>query len=119
MSNCVLKFELDCNLIGEHLFVAVSATAFYRAQPCVQFLCDVLELRHDDLRVIRGLTDSQRVKFTKEIRGLKVSKLRDNNVASLFHRSYRIMAFTHFVAPRDIFFEFVLFVVDGNDLDFC
>ena len=51
----------------------MSATAFYRAQPCVQFLMDVLELRGDDLRMMRGLTDSQRVKFTKEIRGLKVS----------------------------------------------
>lgn len=51
----------------------VSATAFYRAQSCVQFLCDVLELRVEDLRLIRGLTDSQRVKFTKEIRGLKVN----------------------------------------------
>jgi len=72
-----LVFTLYCILgVNRCSFIIVSATAFYRAQPCVQFLCDVLELRHDDLRVIRGLTDSQRVKFTKEIRGLKVSKLR-------------------------------------------
>lgn len=51
----------------------VSATAFYKSQSCIQFLCDVLEIRPEDLRYMRALSDSQRVKFTKEIRGLKVS----------------------------------------------
>ena len=54
-------------------FSLVSATAFYRAQSCVQFLCDVLELKLESLAYARCLSDSQRVKFTKEIRGLKAS----------------------------------------------
>lgn len=54
------------------LNIDVSATAFYKAQSCVDFLCEVLEVSRDELHVIRSLTDSQRVKFTKEIKGLKV-----------------------------------------------
>ena len=47
----------------------VSATAFYKAQPVIEFMCEVLDIRdiHDQRR---PLTDSQRVKFTKEIKGL-------------------------------------------------
>ena len=47
----------------------VSATAFYKAQPVIQFMCEVLELQ-DLQEQRRPLTDSQRVKFTKEIKGL-------------------------------------------------
>jgi eukaryotic translation initiation factor 2C len=46
----------------------VSATAFYKAQPVIQFMCEVLEI-HDLQEQRRPLTDSQRVKFTKEIKG--------------------------------------------------
>jgi len=46
----------------------VSATAFYKAQPVIEFMCEVLDIRDiQDQR--RPLTDSQRVKFTKEIKG--------------------------------------------------
>ena len=46
----------------------VSATAFYKAQPVIEFMCEVLDIRDiNDQR--RPLTDSQRVKFTKEIKG--------------------------------------------------
>jgi len=48
--------------------LAVSATAFYKAQPVIQFMCEVLELQ-DLQEQRRPLTDSQRVKFTKEIKG--------------------------------------------------
>ncbi|KAK2174077.1 hypothetical protein NP493_830g00028 [Ridgeia piscesae] len=53
------------------LNIDVSATAFYKAQPVIEFMCEVLDIRdiHDQRR---PLTDSQRVKFTKEIKGLKV-----------------------------------------------
>ncbi|XP_029634731.1 protein argonaute-2-like [Octopus sinensis] len=53
------------------LNIDVSATAFYKAQPVTSFLCDVLELRNLSEQK-RPLIDAQRVKFTKEIKGLKV-----------------------------------------------
>lgn len=49
----------------------VSATAFYKSQPVIEFLCEVLDLR-DISEQRKSLTDSQRVKFTKEIKGLKI-----------------------------------------------
>ena len=47
---------------------AVSATAFYKAQPVIEFMCEVLDLQ-DMQEQRRPLADSQRVKFTKEIKG--------------------------------------------------
>lgn len=46
----------------------VSATAFYRAQPVIEFMCEVLDIQNINEQT-KPLTDSQRVKFTKEIRG--------------------------------------------------
>ncbi|KAH0503134.1 Protein argonaute-3 [Microtus ochrogaster] len=45
----------------------VSATAFYKAQPVIQFMCEVLDIHNIDEQP-RPLTDSHRVKFTKEIK---------------------------------------------------
>uniref|UniRef100_H2YUA1 Argonaute RISC catalytic component 2 n=1 Tax=Ciona savignyi TaxID=51511 RepID=H2YUA1_CIOSA len=81
------------------LNIDVSATAFYRAQSCVQFLCDVLELRIEDLRLIRSLTDSQRVKFTKEIRGLKV----EITHCGTMRRKYRVCNVTRRAASTQTF----------------
>lgn len=53
------------------LNIDVSATAFYRAQPIIEFMCEVLDIQNINEQT-KPLTDSQRVKFTKEIRGLKV-----------------------------------------------
>ena len=51
--------------------VPVSATAFYKSQAVIDFMCEVLDIRElSEQR--KPLTDSQRVKFTKEIRGLKI-----------------------------------------------
>lgn len=47
---------------------AVSATAFYKAQPVIEFMCEVLDIRNIDEQP-KPLTDSQRVRFTKEIKG--------------------------------------------------
>ena len=47
---------------------SVSATAFYKAQPVIQFMCEVLDIHNIDEQP-RPLTDSHRVKFTKEIKG--------------------------------------------------
>lgn len=49
-------------------FPSVSATAFYRAQPVIEFMCEVLDIQNINEQT-KPLTDSQRVKFTKEIRG--------------------------------------------------
>lgn len=67
------------------LNIDVSATAFYKAQPVVEFMSEVLDLSSmDDQR--RPLTDSQRVKFTKEIKGLKV----EITHAGAMRRKYRV-----------------------------
>lgn len=52
-------------------FFTVSATAFYKAQPVIQFMCEVLDIHNIDEQP-RPLTDSHRVKFTKEIKGNSV-----------------------------------------------
>ena len=46
----------------------VSDTAFYKAQPVIEFMCEVLDIRNIDEQP-KALTDSQRVRFTKEIKG--------------------------------------------------
>lgn len=46
----------------------VSATAFYKAQPVIQFMCEILDIHNIDEQP-RPLADSHRVKFTKEIKG--------------------------------------------------
>ncbi|XP_037914677.1 protein argonaute-2 isoform X3 [Hermetia illucens] len=53
------------------LNIDVSATAFYKAQSVIDFMCEVLDIR-DINEQRKPLTDSQRVKFTKEIKGLKI-----------------------------------------------
>uniref|UniRef100_A0A8K9XVG4 Protein argonaute-1 n=1 Tax=Oncorhynchus mykiss TaxID=8022 RepID=A0A8K9XVG4_ONCMY len=52
------------------LNIDVSATAFYKAQPVIQFMCEVLDIHNIDEQP-RPLTDSHRVKFTKEIKGMQ------------------------------------------------
>ncbi|KAI6234711.1 Protein argonaute-2 [Aphelenchoides fujianensis] len=54
------------------LNIDVSATAFYRNMPVIEFIAEVLELPVQALSDRRTLSDAQRVKFTKEIRGLKI-----------------------------------------------
>lgn len=49
--------------------LSVSATAFYKAQPVIQFMCEVLDIHNIDEQP-RPLADSHRVKFTKEIKGM-------------------------------------------------
>uniref|UniRef100_S4RV64 PAZ domain-containing protein n=1 Tax=Petromyzon marinus TaxID=7757 RepID=S4RV64_PETMA len=69
---CPVRGKAVCPcLFKRMLAMAVSATAFYKAQPVVEFLCEILGVHSlDDQR--KPLTDSQRVAFTKEITGLKV-----------------------------------------------
>uniref|UniRef100_T1J113 Protein argonaute-1 n=1 Tax=Strigamia maritima TaxID=126957 RepID=T1J113_STRMM len=58
-------------LASRYLGHDFSATAFYKAQPVIEFMCEVLDMR-DINEQRKPLTDSQRVKFTKEIKGLKI-----------------------------------------------
>lgn len=54
--------------LNHYFLPSVSATAFYRAQPVIEFMCEVLDIQNINEQT-KPLTDSQRVKFTKEIRG--------------------------------------------------
>lgn len=54
------------------LNIDVSATAFYKSQPVVEFLCEILDIRDTNDIQRKPITDSQRVKFTREIKGLKI-----------------------------------------------
>ena len=69
----ILHFTLwtrDSEINLRYLCVwTVSATAFYKAQPVIEFMCEVLDMK-DVNEQKRPLTDSQRVKFTKEIKGI-------------------------------------------------
>ena len=45
----------------------VSATAFYKCQSVLEFLHEMLDMEPDTIR--RPLSDSQRIRFAKEIKG--------------------------------------------------
>ncbi len=65
----VWREVVSVNLISSVLVLfAVSATAFYKAQPVIEFMCEVLDFKSIEEQQ-KPLTDSQRVKFTKEIKG--------------------------------------------------
>lgn len=61
--------HVEVELIRLFILAIVSATAFYKAQPVIQFMCEVLDIHNIDEQP-RPLTDSHRVKFTKEIKGV-------------------------------------------------
>lgn len=75
---CLGRLQLACSWVGSlcwrraethrGICPAVSATAFYKAQPVIEFMCEVLDIRNIDEQP-KPLTDSQRVRFTKEIKG--------------------------------------------------
>ncbi len=80
------------------LNIDVSATAFYKAQSVISFMCEVLDLK-DLNEQRRPLTDSQRVKFTKEIKGLKVVINHCGNM----RRKYRVCNVTRRPAQMQSF----------------
>lgn len=53
------------------LNIDVSATAFYKSQSAVDFMCEIFEIR-DPAEQRKPLTDSQRVRFSKDIKGMKI-----------------------------------------------
>ncbi|XP_033109683.1 protein argonaute-2-like isoform X1 [Anneissia japonica] len=79
------------------LNIDVSATAFYKAQSVIDFMCDVVDMR--DLNERRPLSDSSRVKFTKEIRGLKIEITHCGSM----RRKYRVCNVTRRPAQTQTF----------------
>ena len=51
--------------------IIVSATAFYKCQPVVEFMCEVLRRQEQDLQKTKPLSDAERLKFTQEIKGME------------------------------------------------
>jgi len=49
----------------------VSTSAFYKSQQVPKFMCEVLDIKDIDEQQ-KPLTDSQRVKFAREIKDLKI-----------------------------------------------
>ncbi|XP_073992887.1 protein argonaute-1 isoform X1 [Rhodnius prolixus] len=80
------------------LNIDVSATAFYKAQPVIEFMCEVLDIR-DIAEQRKPLTDSQRVKFTKEIKGLKI----EITHCGAMRRKYRVCNVTRRPAQMQSF----------------
>ncbi|OQV21162.1 Protein argonaute-1 [Hypsibius exemplaris] len=80
------------------LNIDVSATAFYKAQPVIEFMCEVLDVR-DVNEQKRPLIDSQRVKFTKEIKGLKI----EITHCGQMKRKYRVCNVTRRPAQHQTF----------------
>ena len=52
-----------------YIFFAVSATAFYKCQPVVEFMCEVLRKAQQELQQGKPLSDSETVKLSREIKG--------------------------------------------------
>jgi len=80
------------------LNIDVSATAFYKSQPVIEFMCEVLDIR-DVNEQRKPLTDSQRVKFTKEIKGLKI----EITHCGTMRRKYRVCNVTRRPAQMQSF----------------
>uniref|UniRef100_A0A7E4W4Z4 Protein argonaute-1 n=1 Tax=Panagrellus redivivus TaxID=6233 RepID=A0A7E4W4Z4_PANRE len=81
------------------LNIDVSATAFYRKMPVIDFIAEVLELPVQALSDRRTLSDAQRVKFTKEIRGLKI----EITHCGAMRRKYRVCNVTRRPAQTQTF----------------
>ena len=83
------------------LNIDVSATAFYKAQSVIDFMCEVLDMR-DANEQRKPLSDSQRVKFTKEIKCLKI----EITHCGTMRRKYRVCNVTRRYGPyhEDYFF---------------
>jgi eukaryotic translation initiation factor 2C len=75
----------------------VSATAFYKKQPVLNFLLEVLDIESEIMR--RPLSDSQRLRFAKEIKGLKVEVTHTGPI----RRKYRVCNVTRRPASAQTF----------------
>ncbi|KAL7079114.1 hypothetical protein ACQ4LE_001515 [Meloidogyne hapla] len=83
---------------GSYLLLTF-CTAFYRKMPVINFMAEVLELPMQALNDRRNLSDLQRVKFTKEIRGLKI----EITHCGQMRRKYRVCNVTRKPAQTQTF----------------
>ena len=79
------------------LNIDVSATAFYKAQPVIDFAAELLDIRHFDGDRIQ-LNDTQRTRLAKELKGLKIEIThaqiaRKYRVCNLTRRSAQMQCF--------------------------
>ncbi|XP_063728094.1 protein argonaute-2-like isoform X3 [Symsagittifera roscoffensis] len=82
------------------LNIDASATAFYKQQSVIDFLVEVLDLKESQGQELsRQLSDSHRVKFTKEIKGLKVEITHGGTQK----RKYRVCNVTRRTAQQQTF----------------
>uniref|UniRef100_A0A8C1YIW8 Uncharacterized protein n=1 Tax=Cyprinus carpio TaxID=7962 RepID=A0A8C1YIW8_CYPCA len=81
-----------------NMMLNIDAKPFYRAQPVIEFMCEVLDIQNINEQT-KPLTDSQRVKFTKEIRGLKVEVTHCGQMK----RKYRVCNVTRRPASHQTF----------------
>ena len=58
-------------MLPRNFLITVSATAFYKCQPVVEFMCEVLCRQEQDLQKMKPLFDAKRLKFTEEIKGME------------------------------------------------
>ena len=58
-------------MLPRNYLITVSATAFYKCQPVVEFMCEVLRRQEQDLQKTKPLSDAERLKFTREIKGME------------------------------------------------
>ena len=59
-------------MLLRNYLIKVSATAFYKCQPVVEFMCEVLHRQGQDLQKRKPLFDAKRLKFAQEIKGSSV-----------------------------------------------
>ena len=79
------------------LNIDTSSTAFYKSQPVIEFLGDVLKKNVHELR--RPLTDADRIKFGREIKGLKIEVTHCGQMK----RQYRVCEVTRLPAQFQTF----------------
>ena len=79
------------------LNIDVSATAFYKAQPVIDFAAELLDLRHLDGDRVQ-LNDTQRSRLAKEMKGLKI-EITHARIA----RKYRVCNLTRRPAQMQCF----------------
>ena len=58
-------------MLLRNYLIKVSATAFYKCQPVVEFMCEVLHRQEQDLQKMKPLFEAKILKFTQEIKGME------------------------------------------------
>ncbi|KAG2465296.1 AGO2 protein, partial [Polypterus senegalus] len=81
------------------MMLNIDATAFYKAQPVIEFMCEVLDFKSIEEQQ-KPLTDSQRVKFTKEIKAHHYSQPVETNSHELLQLTSVLALFRTLLSDR-------------------